>query len=104
MDEYMALREVEATARFCELVLDYFGDHQEHDLGVACDLEKIVAESGNSRVGWHEGKVLGDYPLHSISDRSKEGVCADREVERVGRVSLLHARFAPTHLLITHRY
>lgn len=102
MDEYMALREVEATARFCELVLDYFGD-QEHELGVVRDLE-IVAESGNSRVGWHEGKVLGDYPLHSISDRSKEGVCADREVERAGRVSLLHARFAPTHLLKTHRY
>ena len=49
MDEYMALREVEATARFCELVLDYFGD-QEHESGFARDL-RIVAESGNSRVG-----------------------------------------------------
>ena len=43
MDEYTALREVKAKARFCELALDYFGD-REHELRVACDLE-IVAKS-----------------------------------------------------------
>ena len=67
---------------------------------VARDLE-IVAENGNSRVGGHEGKVLGDDPLHSISDRTKEGIYADREVERADRVSLLYVQFGPTHLLTT---